>query len=71
MDKNETACPWKLLYYVAEELYNKRRYQQADAWKLLDMAHDILTANLLYNDHGLMNKVGDALVEHDRVNNDK
>lgn len=71
MDKNETACPWTLLYEVAEELYNKRQFQQTDPWPLLRAAQDILTANLLYNKHGLMIRVDAALDEHDGVDNDK
>lgn len=62
---NKSVCPWTLLYEVAEELYNKRQYQETDPWPLLRAAQELLKQNLLYNNHGLMNSVDTALGEHE------
>lgn len=59
----EMTDPWKLLLEAVEDLSQKRHFECNEPWSMLQAAHDTLTKNLLYNDHGLMNRIYHALAE--------
>jgi hypothetical protein len=65
MNTQNNTDPWELLKEVVEELSNKRQFEGNTPWPILRAAQNVLTVNLLYNNHGLMNRIDAALADND------